>query len=136
MGIKRKLLLGFAACLVLLQVALPFLHAHTGITSKSGFHLHFYTVASADHSSEVTVQATQDADSGEVAIANLKDRESERLPFPLSQRLYVVAALITLLAVYLSPLFWKQGWLFSLPIKKYSSPNFYLPALAPPQANL
>ena len=136
MSTKKTIFLIFALWLALLQGVLPFLHAHSGLSSKTGFHLHFSPIALSDRSTEATVHAIQDSDSAEVAITNIKDPESEPRPFPLTQWLYAPVAIFFLVTVYLSPIFWRSGWLFSLPIKKYSSSSFWLPSLAPPQTYL
>ena len=133
---NKNLLMTFAALLVLLQVVLPFLHAHTGVSSKSGFHLHFSTVASASHFSNVVADSGHESLSGEVAISNLKDRESDRPLMPLERSPVFIITFLFLAASCLPLIFRICIRHLSQPEKKRTSPNFYLLALAPPSNTL
>lgn len=133
---NKNLLLTLAALLVLLQVVLPFLHAHTGVSSTSGFHLHFSTVASASSLTDVVMESAHDSYTDEVAISNLKDRESDRLLVPLGRSLIFIITFLFLAASCLPLISWIRVRSPDRPEKKRTSPNFYLLALAPPNNTL
>lgn len=133
---NKNLLLTFAALLVLLQVVLPFLHAHTGVSSISGFHLHFSTAPSVHPLTDVVAESAHESYAGEVAISNLKDRESDRPLLPLERSSVFIITFLFLAACCLPLIFRICTRPFDRPEKKRTSPNFYLLALAPPDNTL
>ena len=124
--------------LITLQVVLPFLHAHTGISKQAGLHLHFATARLAgepvdDHFSSVST--VEEHESPEVGVPPAKDKDSDNaLNFHPMTQLLLVLWMFGVVSLFFPPGFWKQGLHTRCKLSFYTQSNCPPPSLAPPLA--
>jgi ABC-type Na+ efflux pump permease subunit len=130
--LRHKYLLGLILFFaVVLQGLTPFLHAHTGASSKFGLHMHVVSAgieAVATPQNQMRLISADTSESPEVGVP--ASRENEAFAFDLPDVLALVFLVIPLVILfsYLSLLKFEYVLFF----KKIHAQNSLPPALAPP----
>lgn len=116
---------------VILQGLTPFLHAHTGVSSQIGLHLHLSgTAAESSNSSKAELFLTSTSEeSPEVGVP--QSRQNDHVDFELADLLSLAFLLLPLIFFVAHPAMPSFG--IDRAVYRYRAQNSLPPALAPPQ---